>query len=170
MALKRVLFALHSIAAARVRLHYDRDSADILSFKARELAYAMCAPANHNAPLLTVCQYADEKWFGMHSLRSTLHSVLDHATVPEMKRFIKLMEEEMRFKAKMRGWRRRLRAQSGSGAPARCRRILRRGVGTASGMWRHHLPKHTTGISSCVTSGSGVLTPSLPSAPPSSHI
>ena len=98
MALKRVLFVL-CITAACVWLHHDRDSARILSSKARKLAYAMCAPANPNAPLLTVCQYADEKWFGMQSLRSTLHSVFDHATVPVMKREIKLMEEGMRFKA-----------------------------------------------------------------------
>jgi hypothetical protein len=98
MALKRVLFfPLLCIAAAW--LHYDRDSANILSSKVRKLAYWACTPANPNAPLLTVCQYADKKLFGMQSLHSALHSAFDHATVPVMKREIKLMEEGMRFKA-----------------------------------------------------------------------
>jgi hypothetical protein len=98
MDLKRVLCcALCIIAAAW--LHYDRDSAKILSSKARKLAYAMCAPANPNAPLLTVCQYADEKWFGMHSLRTALHSAFDRAAAHVVKREMRLMEEEMRFKA-----------------------------------------------------------------------
>ena len=98
MALKRVFFAF-CIAAASVWLHYNKDSANILSTEARKLAYLACAPANPNTQILIFCQLADEKWFGIDSLRSTLHSAFDHATAPMMKREMKLMEEDMRFKA-----------------------------------------------------------------------